>query len=115
MILARHFRHVRAAFAFSISITIYLLAIINYMSLLSKLYTRINATTLFVGGIILGLSSFYFFDKKFSNRNFYINAVTLMEQKGRSFKIFSGIVGFILTIGAWVAVIYSFLAFAHKV
>jgi len=115
LILAKNFRHDRAAFAFSISISLYLLAIVIFVTLYFEIYNYVSplffSALLFVGGT----ASSYLFDKGLNRREFYSEAKNAFDSNSHSTKIIFGLFGGILFVLSWVSVIYSFLVFAHKV
>ena len=114
LIVVKNFRHVRATFAISISITLYILAICIYVSLYVELYKRISALIFF--GLVLGfgVACFYFLDGRFGKRDFYSHAIQRMDSKSTSSKRICGLIGGLLFIASWAAVIFSFLAFGHR-
>lgn len=114
LIVVKNFRHVRAAFAISISITLYILAIFIYVSLYVKLYNSISPLLFFVILFGLGIGCFYFLDRRFGKRDFYSNAIRKMDSKSASSKRICGLTGGVLFIASWASVIFSFLAFGHK-
>ncbi len=114
LILAKHFRHARTSFLLSISITVYLLATLNYIGFSTGIYWKVNAGFLAIAILILGSLCTYFLDRKFSQRPFYSEAVMNVEGKSRSFKVSLAVVKGLLAIGSWATLIHSFLAFGRR-
>jgi len=111
MVVAKNFRHARAAFLTSVAITLYSTAIVFGIVFYFKIYNYINPLYFSISLFALMISFIYFLNKKFGNRSFYTEAIKKIELVS---KIFLGLAGVILFLGSAAALIYSFLAFAHR-
>lgn len=114
MTFGKNFRHFRAAFGASLAITLYLSAVLVFTSLYLKLYLIMSALIFSVALFSFIVLCSFFLDKHFSKRAFYVGAIARFDNKSRVFKRVCGLVGGLLFFGSSGALLYSFLAFAHK-
>jgi len=109
--IGRKLKHFRAAFGASITISILFIALINLVVFGLKLHLHLAVGLIMGIEFALAIGLGFYMDKLFSQRTFYMEALSVIEKQSNKRKMYFGVVGGLLLVGCWGALIMSFLIF----